>query len=74
MKISNLNIVVATAVCAMLLVGMLASSAPWLARESIFEFTSRDPKKRNPADDASKGGPAERLGNSGATEGSPSVS
>ena len=33
------------------LAGMLVPApCPWLARESIFEFTAREPKNRNPAE------------------------
>lgn len=69
MKITHLGIVMATGACAMVIAGMLAPEmAPWLARESVFEFTAREPKNRNPADP----GPATQLGNSGAAE-EPSV-
>jgi len=45
MKITNLSIVITTGVCAMLTACMLAPAlAPWLARESIFEFTAREPR------------------------------
>jgi len=77
MKITHLSIVMATGACAMLIAGMLAPAlAPWLARESIFEFTAREPKNRNPAEPGAppNGGPTTPLGNSVATEGPPSVS
>lgn len=75
MRITRLSIVIATGVCGMLIAGMLVPAlCPWLARESIFEFTAREPKKTNPADAAPKGGPAVPAGNSGAMEGPPSVS
>lgn len=76
MKITNLSIVIATGVCAMMFAGLLASSAPWLARESIFEFTAREPKNRNPAEPGAppNGGPATPAGNSGVTKGPPSAS
>jgi len=75
MKITNLCIVIATGMCAMMFAGLLASSAPWLARESIFEFTAREPKNRNPAEpgDPPNGGPATPAGNSEVTERPPSV-
>jgi len=76
MKITNLCIVIATGVCAMMFAGLLASSAPWLARESIFEFTAREPKNKNPAepgDPPLNGGPAAPLNSSAVTEGPPSV-
>jgi hypothetical protein len=51
MRITRLSIVIATGVCGMLIAGMLVPAlCPWLARESIFEFTAREPKKRNPAE------------------------
>ncbi len=28
---------------------LVPALAPWLAQESIFEFTAREPKNRNPA-------------------------
>ena len=76
MRITRFSMVIATGVCAMMFAGIFASSAPWLARESIFEFTAREPNKRNPAepDAAPTGGPARPSGDSGGTEGSPSVS
>jgi len=47
MKITHLIIVMATAVCVMIVAGMLMPGlAPWLAQESIFEFTTREPKKQ----------------------------
>ena len=50
MKITHLSIVMATSACGMLLAVMLVPDlCPWLARESIFEFTAREPKNRNPA-------------------------
>ena len=75
MKITNLCIVIATGVCAMIVVGFLGP-APWLARESIFEFTAREPKNRNPSEPgiAPNGGPATPSGNSEVTDGLPSVS
>ena len=76
MRITRLSIVIAIGVCAMMVAGILASSAPWLARESIFEFTAREPKNRNPAEPGAppNGGPATPAGNSGVTKGPPSVS
>ena len=77
MKITHLSIVMAAGACAMLIAGMLAPAlAPWLARESIFEFTVREPKNRNPAEPGAppKGGPAMPSGNSEVTDGPPSVS
>ena len=76
MRITRLSIVIATGVCAMMVAGILASSAPWLARESIFEFTAREPKNRNPAEPGvpPNGGPGKPAANSGVTEGPPSVS
>jgi hypothetical protein len=77
MRITRLNIVIATGVCGMLIAGMLVPAlCPWLARESIFEFTAREPKNRNPAEPGAppNGGPATPAGNSGVTEGPPSVS
>lgn len=76
MKITHLIIVMATAVCVMVVAGMLMPEpAPWLARESIFEFTAREPQNRYPSEPgtAPKGGPDMQLANSGATEGPPSV-
>jgi len=40
-------LVVATGICAMFALGLFVSSAPWLARESIFEFTARAPTGKN---------------------------
>ena len=76
MRITRLSIVIATGVCAMMVAGILASSAPWLARESIFEFTAREPKNRNPAEPGAppNGGPAAARNISAVTEGPPSVS
>jgi hypothetical protein len=77
MKITHLSIVMATGACAMVIAGMLVPAlAPWLARESIFEFTAREPKNRNPAEPgaAPNGGPATQRGDSEVTEGPPSVS
>jgi hypothetical protein len=43
MKITHLLILMATAVCGLIVAGMLMpEAAPWLARESIFEFTARE--------------------------------
>ena len=67
MKITHLSILIATGLCAMVVVGILGSVAPWLARESIFEFTAREPKDRNAADAPQNGGPAAQPGNLGAT-------
>jgi hypothetical protein len=67
----------ATGACAMLIAGMLAPAlAPWLARESLFEFTAREPKNRKPAEPgtAPNDGPATPGGNSEVTDGPPSVS
>jgi hypothetical protein len=75
MKITHLIIVMATGVCGMLIAGMLVPApCPWLARESIFEFTAREPKNRNPAGTEPNGGPATPSGNSEVTDGPPSVS
>jgi hypothetical protein len=76
MRITRFSMVIATGVCAMMFAGIFASSAPWLARESIFEFTAREPKNRNPADPgaASNDGPATPAGNSEVPEGPLSVS
>jgi hypothetical protein len=76
MKITHLSIVMATGACGMLLAGMLVPAvAPWLARESLFEFTAREPKDRNPAEpgDTPNGGPATQGGDSEVTEGPSSV-
>ena len=76
MRITRLSILIATGLCAMFVAGILASAAPWLARESIFEFTAREPKNRNPAEPGAptNGGPGTWPCNSGVTEGPPSVS
>jgi hypothetical protein len=77
MRITRLIIVIATGVCGMLIAGMLVPAlCPWLARESIFEFTAREPKNRNPVEPGAEpnDGPATRLGDSGVAEGPPSVS
>jgi hypothetical protein len=76
MRITRLSIVIAIGVCAMMVAGIFASSAPWLARESIFEFTAREPKNRNPAEPGAppNGGLTMSPGNSEVAEGPPSVS
>ncbi len=76
MRITRLSIVIATGLCGMMVVGILASAAPWLARESIFEFTAREPKDRNPAEPGAppNGGDARGSGDAGLTEEPPSVS
>ena len=48
MTITRLSMVIALGACAMIVAGILGP-APWLARESIFEFTARQPRNRNPA-------------------------
>ena len=48
MRMTQLSIVIALGACAMIVAGILGP-APWLARESIFEFTARQPRNRNPA-------------------------
>jgi hypothetical protein len=66
MKIIHLSVVMATGACALVFAGMLVPApAPWLARESIFEFTAREPTNRNPAEPGAppNGGPATPLGN-----------
>ena len=67
MRITRLSIMIATGACAMMVAGIFCESAPWLARESIFEFTAREPKDRNAADAPQNGGPAAQPGNLGAT-------
>ena len=73
MKITHLSIVMATGACAVVTTAMLVPAlAPWLARESIFEFTAREPKNRNPANPSAprlNGGPATPGGDSEVTEG-----
>ena len=74
MKITHLSIMMTTGACAMVMASMLVPAvAPWLARESIFEFTAREPKTRNPAEPgtARNGGPATQGGDSEITEGPP---
>jgi len=76
MKITHLIIVMTTGACGMIVAGMLTPAlAPWLARESIFEFTAREPKNRNPGEPgtAPNGGLATRRGDSEITEGPQSV-
>jgi hypothetical protein len=55
---------------------LVPALAPWLARESIFEFIPREPENRNPAEPgaAPDAGPATPVGNSEVTEGPPPVS
>ena len=67
MRSTRLSIVIAAGVCTIIFLGIFASAAPWLAQESIFEFTAREPKNNNPAEPGNppNGGPAERTGNSG---------
>jgi len=43
MKTKVLGIMVVTGVCAVIVAGLILP-APWLARESIFEFASREPQ------------------------------
>ena len=76
MRITRVSIVIAAGVCAMMVAGILASAAPWLAREGIFEFTARDPRNRNPAEPGTpaNGGPGMPCSNSGVPDGPPSVS
>ena len=77
MKITHLIVVMAIGVCVMIVAGMLMPGlTPWLAQESIFEFTARERKNSNPAEPgtAPNGGPATPIGNSEVTDGSPSVS
>ena len=77
MKITHLSVVIVTGSCAMVIAAMLVPAlAPWLARESIFEFTAREPKNRNPAEPgaAPNGGPATPSGNWEVMDGPPSVS
>lgn len=76
MKITRLSIVIATGLCALVVVGILGSVAPWLARDSIFEFTAREPKNKNLAEPEAppNGGLTTPSPNSGAAEEPPSVS
>jgi hypothetical protein len=77
MKITQLSIVMATGACAMVIAGMLVPNlAPWLARESIFEFTAREPKNWNPAEPGAppNGGPATPSGSYDVTDSPQSVS
>jgi hypothetical protein len=77
MRITRLSIMIATGACAVVIAGMLVPAlAPWLARESIFEFIPREPENRNPAEPgaAPDAGPATPVGNSEVTEGPPPVS
>lgn len=75
MKITRLIIVMATVVCGIIVAGMLMPGlAPWLARESVFEFTAREPKNRNSAESgAAHGGPATPSGDLGVTDEPPSI-
>jgi len=70
MTITRLSMVIALGACAMIVAGILGP-APWLARESIFEFTAREPKNRNPAEPATplNDGPATPPDNWEVTEG-----
>jgi len=43
MKNRKLGWVILAAICAVLIAGVL-SPVPWVARESIFEFTARQPE------------------------------
>jgi len=67
--------VIAAGLCAMVFVGILASAAPWLAPEGIFEFTAREPKNRNPAEPSfpPRGDPASPSGDAGAADRPPPV-
>ena len=74
MRIKRLSIVIAIGGCAMIVAGILGP-APWLARQSIFEFTAREPKTRNPAEDGPpNNGTATVVGDSVVLDGPPSVS
>jgi len=72
MRLSGL---IASIMFVMLLAGMLVP-VPWLARESILEFTAREPRNRSPAEPgaAPDNDPATPGGNSGVTDGPLSVS
>ncbi|HWH69948.1 MAG TPA: hypothetical protein VNT26_11210 [Candidatus Sulfotelmatobacter sp.] len=77
MRTTRLSIVIAIGVCGMMALGILASAAPWLAQESLFEFTAREPKNRTPAepgDPPNGGDPGMPSSNSGLPDGPPSVS
>jgi hypothetical protein len=77
MKITQLSIVMTAGACAVIIAGMLVPAmAPWLARESLFEFTAREPRNRNPAEPgaAPNGDPAWQVGDSEVAERPPSVS
>jgi len=77
MKITHLLMVMTTGVCGMIVALMLMPEpAPWLARESLFEFTAREPKNRNAAEPgpAPNGGPATPSGHAEVTDEPPSVS
>ena len=71
MRITRLSIVIAAGVCGMLIAGMLVPAlCPWLAQESIFEFTAREPKNGDSAEPGAtpRGGPATPSGNSQVTD------
>lgn len=76
MRSTRFTIAIATGLCSMVVVGILGSEAPWLARESIFEFMAREPENKNPAepDAPPKGGLTTPSANSGAAEEPPSAS
>jgi len=75
MRIKRLSIVIAIGGCAMIVAGILGP-APWLARQSIFEFTAREPKNRNPAEpgEPPEWGSATLVDDLEVPEGAPSVS
>jgi len=69
-RLSMVSMVIALGACAMIVAGILGP-APWLAPESIFEFTAREPKNRNPVEPAAppNDGPATPPDNWEVTEG-----
>ena len=76
MRTTPLTKLVTTSVCAIVFLGLFPSAAPWLAQESIFEFTAREPANDNPADSPvpPNGGPAQSLGKSDVNGALPMVS
>ena len=51
MKMVHLFLLMATGVCGVIVAALLMPGpAPWLARESLFEFTAREPEDSEPAE------------------------
>ena len=69
MRVTRLSRVMVTGLCSMMVLGIVPSAAPWLARESLFEFTAREPKNQDPVEPGptTEEDPATPVGDSGLT-------